>query len=268
MSDPAAPLKLVEPPQATEQRKLPFLKFFPTDWRADPKLRACALAARGLWIEMVGLMHEANPRGYLRINGHPPNDVELARQVGATPREVRSALAELRKNDVLSVTADGILYSRRMLRDARRGAANGKNGAKGATARWGHGKRRGEQHGEPNGEQHGPREPEARSHTPIPPSVLTDEVLGDRARGFLERYPVVYAKCRAGAHYKPKEARDFPTAVELVDAHRDDDRLDSMLEVFLRMASADCRGMNKPGTVKQFASYAPECDRLLRENGR
>jgi hypothetical protein len=98
--------------------------------------------------------------------------------------------------------------------------------------------------------------------------VLTDEALATRAGAFLQRYPDVYARCRSGAHYRPKEARDFPTAIELVSAHADDERLDSMLEVFLRMPQDGCRGMNRPGTVNQFAHMAPDCDRLLRENGR
>src|SRR4051812_10391482 len=77
-----------------------FLRFVAADWRSDPKLRACSLAARGLWIEMIALMHESG--AYLLINGHPPSDIELARQVGATAREVKNGLEELRRNDVFS----------------------------------------------------------------------------------------------------------------------------------------------------------------------
>jgi len=51
--------------------KQPWLKFFPSDWRADPALRMCSLAARGLWIEMLCLMHEARPHGSLLVNGKP-----------------------------------------------------------------------------------------------------------------------------------------------------------------------------------------------------
>ena len=98
--------------------------------------------------------------------------------------------------------------------------------------------------------------------------MLTDDHLAVRAGAFLQRYPDIYARCRSGAHYRPKEARDFPTALELVSAHPSDDRLDSLLEVFLRMTRDAARGMNHPGTVNQFAHLAPDCDRLLREHGR
>ena len=51
-----------------DTRKLPWMKFYPADWRADPALRMCSLAARGLWMEMLSIMHEADPRGSLRTN--------------------------------------------------------------------------------------------------------------------------------------------------------------------------------------------------------
>jgi len=33
----------------TMKRKNPWVTFYPTDWRADPGLRHCSLAARGRW---------------------------------------------------------------------------------------------------------------------------------------------------------------------------------------------------------------------------
>ena len=49
--------------------KRPWMKFYPADWRAEPSLRFTSLAARGLWIEMLALMHEATPRGSLLVKG-------------------------------------------------------------------------------------------------------------------------------------------------------------------------------------------------------
>jgi hypothetical protein len=109
----------------------PWVKFFTSDWRSDPELRSCGLAARGLWIEMICLMHEAVPYGHLVINGKPPADFALARQVGATLRELRSGLQELAANNVYSVTDAGVIFSRRMVRAAERSRTNQINGAKG-----------------------------------------------------------------------------------------------------------------------------------------
>ncbi len=111
--------------------KQPWLKFFPTDWRADPALRMCSLAARGLWIEMLCLMHEARPHGSLLVNGKPVTAPQLANLVGGGVAEVEGFLAELEEAGVFSRDADGALYSRRMRRDEERAAANRVNGRAG-----------------------------------------------------------------------------------------------------------------------------------------
>lgn len=100
---------------------------------------------------------------------------------------------------------------------------------------------------------------------PNPPKgLLVDDSVGDRARTFFERYPAIFAKCKNGAFYRPKEARDFGTVVDLVSAYPDLDRLCLMVEVFLKRT--DIGPKNTPGTIGQFAHMAPDCDAKLREN--
>ena len=114
-----------------DTRKLPWLKFYPADWRADPALRMCSLAARGLWMEMLAIMHEASPRGSLLINGNTIRAKKLASLCGATLHETKTLLAELEAAGVFSRTDDGTIFSRRMKRDdekAERDKANGKEG--------------------------------------------------------------------------------------------------------------------------------------------
>jgi hypothetical protein len=116
---------------APEKGKLPWMKFFPADWRADPALRMCSLAARGLWMEMLCIMHEANPRGSLLINGNAIGAKQLANLCGATLRETIALLTELEAAGVFSRAQDGTIFSRRMKRDdekAKRDKANGKAG--------------------------------------------------------------------------------------------------------------------------------------------
>jgi len=106
------------------------MKWYPTDWRADPALRMCSLAARGLWIEMLGYMHEAQPYGHLLIGDRAPTAAQLAVLVGSTPKAVGTCLAELAAANVFSVI-DGVMLSRRMVRDkakAEQDAENGKGG--------------------------------------------------------------------------------------------------------------------------------------------
>lgn len=110
----------------------PWIKWYPSDWRADPRLRMCSLAARGLWIELIGYMHEGEPYGYLTINDVAPSIEDIAALVGRPLGEVRKAMAELELRQVYSTDAlQGTPYSRRMVRDkvkAERDRENGKGG--------------------------------------------------------------------------------------------------------------------------------------------
>src|SRR5438046_6777164 len=87
----AKPMTLV----SARPAKLPWMKFFPTDWRSDPALRMCSIGARGLWMEMLCLMHEAEPYGFLHVNGNALNDYQLASQAGIQLNDVVGFLKEL-----------------------------------------------------------------------------------------------------------------------------------------------------------------------------
>lgn len=109
----------------------PWMKFYPSDWRSDPALRMCSIAARGLWAELMCIMHEAEPYGHLLIKGARIPKAKLAILVGISDRECSALLLELEANGVMSRTEDGTIYSRRMVRDAEKSAkdkANGKLG--------------------------------------------------------------------------------------------------------------------------------------------
>lgn len=112
-------------------RKYPWMMFFPADHRADPALRVCTLAARGLWIEMVCLMHEADPYGHLVSKGRPITMEQLASLSGTSKVQVKKLVAELCESGVLSQTNEGTIFSRRMVRDFIKRQRNVENGAKG-----------------------------------------------------------------------------------------------------------------------------------------
>lgn len=97
--------------------KRPAFQFYPADWRNDAALRLCSLAARGLWWEMICLMHMAEPYGHLVAAGRSIDATELARVVGESKNHVQRWLDELKARQVFSVTDDGAIYSRRMVRD-------------------------------------------------------------------------------------------------------------------------------------------------------
>ena len=107
----------------------PWMKFYPSDWRADPALRMCSLAARGLWMEMLCIMHEAG--GYLMVNEKQLLPRQLAVLSGASVDEVNAWLLELSDAGVFSRNADGTIYSRRILKDIARTEGDKANGRKG-----------------------------------------------------------------------------------------------------------------------------------------
>ena len=98
----------------------PWIKFYPRDWRGDQALRVVSLAARGLWIEMLSIMHEGQPYGHLTIGGQPCTDDNLARLVGASVEEVQALLVELRTAGVLRQSRGGVIYSKRLTADFKR----------------------------------------------------------------------------------------------------------------------------------------------------
>lgn len=104
---------------------------FWNDWANDPNLRACSLAARGLWMEMLCIMARAIPYGELRIERKPLSNDELARMVGATPRAVEILLQELSEKSVYSLTRKQVIFNRRMKRSRNLCETRAKAGSKG-----------------------------------------------------------------------------------------------------------------------------------------
>lgn len=117
---------------SAEKIKRPSFQFYPADWRKDTQLQTCSIEARGLWHEMICLMHECEPYGHLTVNGQPMEPAKLARLVGMGPKECAAALAELEEAGVFSRTEWGAIYSRRMVKDEavrNKRAAGGQDGA-------------------------------------------------------------------------------------------------------------------------------------------
>lgn len=109
----------------------PWMKFYPADWRADPALRSCEPISRYVWLEMIGLMHEAEPYGHLLVNGAKLSDERLARLIDVPLKTLRGALRDLAAHGVYSQTDDGVIFSRRMVRDDLKARKLRENGEKG-----------------------------------------------------------------------------------------------------------------------------------------
>ena len=97
--------------------KSPAFQFYPGDWLRDTGLRSCSAAARGLWMDILCFMHEGSPYGYLKVNHKVILAPNLARMCGLTLQETEGCLAELAEAGVFETDEEGVIFSRRMIRD-------------------------------------------------------------------------------------------------------------------------------------------------------
>ena len=72
--------------------KRPSLQFYCADWRGNSKLRRCSFAERGIWVEIICLLHDSDEYGILRWPL-----VDLAQAIGCRVADLQS----LRRKGVL-----------------------------------------------------------------------------------------------------------------------------------------------------------------------
>lgn len=106
-------------------------KFFWSDWSNDPALKLCSLASQGLWMRCLCVAAEADPTGYVTVNGRTLGATDIARLAGVTEIECEPLLAELERNGVFSRARNGTIYSRRMIKDHKRAKIAKQNGSQG-----------------------------------------------------------------------------------------------------------------------------------------
>lgn len=98
--------------------KLPSLQFYPGDWRKDVGVQSLTFHDRGVWFEMLMLMHESERRGFLLLGGSPMPEDALARILGLDKQNLTTTLTTLLSSGVASKDAEvGALICRRMVRD-------------------------------------------------------------------------------------------------------------------------------------------------------
>jgi hypothetical protein len=97
--------------------KRPSFQFYPSDWLRDTALRSCSTGARGLWMDMICFMHEGKPYGHLKVGDKVILPSNLARMVGDNSDLVADWLLELSQAGVYETTEDGVIFSKRMVRD-------------------------------------------------------------------------------------------------------------------------------------------------------
>jgi hypothetical protein len=101
-----------------KSRKLPALQWYPGDWRKDVGVQSLTYHARGVWFEMLMLMHESERRGMLILNGRAMSDEELGRLLGLDNQTLNETLTILLGSGVAARDEQtGAFMCRRMVRD-------------------------------------------------------------------------------------------------------------------------------------------------------
>ena len=94
--------------------KRPAVQLYTGDWLKDPCLGQCSPATRGIWIDLLALMHENSESG--ELTGTPASLAQIAR---CTERQMKSAIEELERTKTADVTKrpnDVTVKNRRMSR--------------------------------------------------------------------------------------------------------------------------------------------------------
>ena len=69
--------------------KRPSFQFYPGDWQANSNLRRCSHAEKGVWLDILCLLHDQSEYGVLRWTLR-----EIAQAVGASPTTVKALVAK------------------------------------------------------------------------------------------------------------------------------------------------------------------------------
>jgi hypothetical protein len=149
-------------------------------------------------MEMLCLMHEAIPRGFLLVNGMPVSERQIASLAGMPIREISSLLDELEGAGVFS-RDNGTIYSRRMRRDTDKAERDKEYGKAGGNPRL-------KARVNPSDKA---QKPEARSQIATQQTVSESKAEFDAA--------AVEAEARAAVgRAAPPETADFSPILELV----------------------------------------------------
>jgi hypothetical protein len=122
--------------------KRPSFQFYPADWRKDPAVQSLTYEERGVWIEMLCIMHESEIPGKLILGGLPYPNERLARLLGLSLGYLEVIITSLITLNVASICPEtGAIMNRRMVRDREISATRSETGSKGGNPNFSKGKK-------------------------------------------------------------------------------------------------------------------------------
>jgi hypothetical protein len=100
--------------------KAPSMQWYPADWRKDTAVQMLSFHDRGVWFELINIMHESSERGVLVINGAPMPEDALSRLLGLDKQTFNQTLSNLLTYGVAKQRGeDGAIYCKRMVEDEK-----------------------------------------------------------------------------------------------------------------------------------------------------
>lgn len=111
--------------------KKPYLHFYPSDHKSDPGIVELDYASEYVWLKMLHLMSECEDRGRLAVKGKPISLPSLSRECKMPVHQLKGCIKNILDKGVGSRGPDGVIFSRRMVRDEqyrKKAAKFGKQG--------------------------------------------------------------------------------------------------------------------------------------------
>ena len=105
--------------------------FYPVDWMSDSRLRLCSAGARGLWIDILCLMHLSNERGYLLIDDTILDEQMIQKALGYDAKEFDDCFLELTRYGIIKKDEKNRYFSKTMVNSqqiSEKRSASGKLG--------------------------------------------------------------------------------------------------------------------------------------------
>lgn len=84
-------------------------------WMSDPFLRLCSPETRGLWIDILCLMHQSEERGFLMLKSEILSEQNLRKILNFPKKKFEFCMQELTHFEIIKKDEKGRLYSKSMV---------------------------------------------------------------------------------------------------------------------------------------------------------
>lgn len=109
-----------------------YAKFFWQDWVGDDELALCSMRARGTWMCLLVIAARSTTPGHVLLGGKKPSLTDLRQAMRCPPdftdEHLQADIDELSSRGVCSLSREGIVISRRMVRDAQKSRSRASGG--------------------------------------------------------------------------------------------------------------------------------------------